>query len=150
MSTSLRGNARTNLNNIGGTIEARSSAVLKAGRRGRCRQGHTTRPSAFPHNADPTTFRANAAEVFDAMKRGAVHATIGARFPLARVADAHRAAEGRATTGAIVLLPQSRPNSTTTGWWSDTCVCRSTAMRRTCGASPSLTKTKSQATGSGP
>jgi NADPH2:quinone reductase len=64
-----------------------------------------TRPSVFPHNADPATFRANAADVFEAMRQGAVRATIGARFPLAQVADAHRAAEGRATTGAIVLLP---------------------------------------------
>ncbi|MGJ7488115.1 quinone oxidoreductase family protein [Variovorax sp. LT2P21] len=64
-----------------------------------------TRPSVFPHNADPANFRANAADVFDAIKSGAVRATIGARFPLAKVADAHRAAEGRATTGAIVLLP---------------------------------------------
>ena len=64
-----------------------------------------TRPSVFPHNADPATFRANAADVFDAIKSGSVRATIGARFPLAQVADAHRAAEARATTGAIVLLP---------------------------------------------
>jgi NADPH2:quinone reductase len=64
-----------------------------------------TRPSVFPHNADPATFRANAADVFDAMQQGAVRATIGARFPLAQVADAHRAAESRSTTGAIVLLP---------------------------------------------
>lgn len=64
-----------------------------------------TRPSVFPHNADPATFRANAADVFDAMKRGAVRATIGARFDLANAADAHRAAESRAHTGAIVLLP---------------------------------------------
>jgi NADPH:quinone reductase len=64
-----------------------------------------TRPSVFPHNADPATFRANAADVFEAMAQGAIRATIGARFALAQVADAHRAAEGRATTGAIVLLP---------------------------------------------
>ena len=64
-----------------------------------------TRPSVFPHNADSATFRANAADVFDAMKQGAVRATIGARFALADVAEAHRAAESRALTGAIVMLP---------------------------------------------
>ena len=64
-----------------------------------------TRPSVFPHNADGATFRANAAELFAAMASGAVVASVGARFPLAQAADAHRAAEGRATTGAIVLLP---------------------------------------------
>jgi NADPH2:quinone reductase len=39
------------------------------------------------------------------MARGIVKASIGARFPLARAADAHRFAESRAGTGAIVMLP---------------------------------------------
>lgn len=64
-----------------------------------------TRPSVFPHNADVATFRANAADVFAAMQSGAVRATIGASFRLDQVADAHRAAESRASTGAIVLRP---------------------------------------------
>ncbi|WP_059411098.1 quinone oxidoreductase family protein [Cupriavidus basilensis] len=64
-----------------------------------------TRPSVFPHNADTQTFRANAADVFQAIEQGAIRATIGARYPLEQVAEAHRAAEARATTGAIVLLP---------------------------------------------
>jgi len=64
-----------------------------------------TRPSVFPHNATVDLLRANAADVFEAMASGAVRATIGARFGLDRVADAHRAAEDRATTGAIVLVP---------------------------------------------
>jgi NADPH2:quinone reductase len=64
-----------------------------------------TRPSVFPHNADPAIFRANAADVFDAMASGAVRAAIGARFRLDQAADAHRFAESRAGTGAIVLLP---------------------------------------------
>ncbi|AVJ25923.1 quinone oxidoreductase family protein [Achromobacter spanius] len=64
-----------------------------------------TRPSVFPHNADTQTFRANAADVFDAMQSGAVRAAIGARYPLAQIQDAHRAAESRAVTGAIVITP---------------------------------------------
>ncbi|QOT75658.1 quinone oxidoreductase family protein [Cupriavidus basilensis] len=64
-----------------------------------------TRPSVFPHNADPQTFRANAADVFQAIGQGAIRAAIGARFPLEQVAEAHRMAEARATTGAILLLP---------------------------------------------
>ncbi|WP_312435986.1 quinone oxidoreductase [Achromobacter sp.] len=64
-----------------------------------------TRPSVFPHNADTQTFRANAADVFDAMRTGAVRAAIGARYPLEQVQDAHRAAESRAVTGAIVIIP---------------------------------------------
>lgn len=64
-----------------------------------------TRPSVFPHNADTQTFRANASDVFDAMRTGAVRAAIGARYPLEQVQDAHRAAESRAVTGAIVITP---------------------------------------------
>jgi NADPH2:quinone reductase len=64
-----------------------------------------TRPSVFPHNADPDTFRANAIEVFQAIAAGHVQAAIGARFDLDAVAEAHRAAESRATTGAILIQP---------------------------------------------
>ncbi len=64
-----------------------------------------TRPSVFPHNAEPATFRANAADVFAAIAAGQVRATIGARFALDQAPAAHRAAEARATTGAILLVP---------------------------------------------
>ncbi|TDT92870.1 NADPH:quinone reductase-like Zn-dependent oxidoreductase [Azorhizobium sp. AG788] len=64
-----------------------------------------TRPSIFPHNADVATLRENAADLFEAVAKGWVKASIGARFPLADVAAAHQAAEARATTGAILLVP---------------------------------------------
>lgn len=64
-----------------------------------------TRPSVFPHNADPATFRANAADVFAAMASGAIRAHIGARFGLDQVVLAHNAAQARETSGAIVILP---------------------------------------------
>jgi NADPH2:quinone reductase len=64
-----------------------------------------TRPSVFPHNADPATFRANAADLFAAIASGAVVPEIGRRFALADLPAAHRAAEARETTGAIVLMP---------------------------------------------
>jgi len=64
-----------------------------------------TRPSVFPHNADPVRFRANAKDLFDAVAAGHVKVDIGARFPLDDVARAHEAAERRETTGAIVLVP---------------------------------------------
>jgi len=64
-----------------------------------------TRPSVFPHNADVATFRHNAADVFEAMASGAVVASIGARFPLEQVVEAHRLAESRGTAGAIVMTP---------------------------------------------
>lgn len=44
-------------------------------------------------------------ELFDAISRGDLDVRIGARFPLADAADAHRALEGRATTGKVLLLP---------------------------------------------
>lgn len=62
-----------------------------------------TRPSVFPHNADPAIFRANAAEMFAALGEGLIRPEIGARFALEHAGEAHRAAEARATTGAIVL-----------------------------------------------
>lgn len=64
-----------------------------------------TRPSVFPHNADPATFRANAADLFDAIATGKVKVDIGARFKLDDIVKAHEAAKGRATTGAILITP---------------------------------------------
>ncbi|MBA4743533.1 MAG: quinone oxidoreductase [Azoarcus sp.] len=64
-----------------------------------------TRPSVFPHNANPQVFRENAREVMDAIVAGTVAAPIGARYALDEVVEAHRAAEARKTTGAIVLIP---------------------------------------------
>jgi NADPH2:quinone reductase len=39
------------------------------------------------------------------VKRGELEVRIGATFALARAADAHRALEGRTTTGKVVLVP---------------------------------------------
>jgi NADPH:quinone reductase len=64
-----------------------------------------TRPSVFPHNADPATFRSNAADVFAAMTSGAIKASIGATYKLADVQQAHRDVEARNTTGSVILLP---------------------------------------------
>ena len=64
-----------------------------------------TRPSVFPHNADPETFRANAADLFDAIAKGHVTVDIGARYTLDQIAAAHQAAEARQVHGAIVITP---------------------------------------------
>ena len=37
--------------------------------------------------------------------RGELHVRIGARFPLAQAAEAHRALEGRGTSGKLLLVP---------------------------------------------
>ena len=44
-------------------------------------------------------------ELFDALATGALRLRIGDRFALADAADAHRALEGRDTTGKLILLP---------------------------------------------
>ncbi|MFE1601875.1 quinone oxidoreductase family protein [Methylobacterium sp. ID0610] len=65
-----------------------------------------TRPSVFPHNAEVETFRANAADLFEAIAQGHVRVDIGERFPLGRIAEAHEAAEARRVAGAIVIVPE--------------------------------------------
>lgn len=64
-----------------------------------------TRPSVFPHNADPAIFRANAAEVFAAIAQGAVRPGIAGRYALSDAALVHERAEQRATAGALVMRP---------------------------------------------
>jgi len=64
-----------------------------------------TRPSVFPHNATAALLQENAKDVFDAIQSGAVKVQIGAQFPLEQAADAHRAAEGRKVSGAIIMIP---------------------------------------------
>ncbi|MFG1920715.1 quinone oxidoreductase family protein [Cryptosporangium sp. NPDC048952] len=49
--------------------------------------------------------RTAASELFDLVSAGVITPNIGARFPLADAADAHRALESRATIGATVLQP---------------------------------------------
>lgn len=66
---------------------------------------YLTRPSVFPHNADPATFRANAADLFDAIAKGHVTVDIGERFCLDDIAAAHAAAEERRSGGAILISP---------------------------------------------
>jgi len=64
-----------------------------------------TRPTLFTHIADHATCQQMARELFDKVKGGEVAIRIDQRFPLAEVAEAHRALEARATTGATVLQP---------------------------------------------
>jgi NADPH2:quinone reductase len=64
-----------------------------------------TRPKLDDHTAtrDELTWRAR--ELFDAVRAGELDVRIGATFPLADAADAHRALESRSTTGKVLLLP---------------------------------------------
>lgn len=63
-----------------------------------------TRPTLFTHLAEGA-LPEMAADLFGKMGKGEVRARIGQRFRLDEVAEAHRALEARATTGATVLVP---------------------------------------------
>lgn len=64
-----------------------------------------TRPGLFHFIADADGLRRGAAALFGALRAGTLKADIGQRFALKDVAEAHRALEGRGTTGATVLQP---------------------------------------------
>jgi len=64
-----------------------------------------TRPSLAHFVATRAELEMRAGAVLGAIAAGALHVRIGARFPLDRAADAHRALEGRGTTGKVLLVP---------------------------------------------
>jgi NADPH:quinone reductase len=61
------------------------------------------RPTLFTHIAKHEDCQQIARDLFAKVTSGAVKIVIDQRFPLERVADAHRALESRATTGATIL-----------------------------------------------
>jgi NADPH:quinone reductase len=63
-----------------------------------------TRPSLYHHVRTRDELLARAGDVLSSVKNGALDVRIGATFPLSRAADAHRALEGRGTTGKVVLV----------------------------------------------
>jgi NADPH2:quinone reductase len=64
---------------------------------------YLTRPTLFTHIATRDRVQAMADELFAMVTSGQVTIPVAQRFPLERVADAHRALEARATVGATVL-----------------------------------------------
>lgn len=64
-----------------------------------------TRPSLAHYTADRAELERRAAAVLGAVARGELDLRIGARFPLAQAADAHRALEARQTSGKLLLEP---------------------------------------------
>jgi len=64
-----------------------------------------TRPSLAHFVATRAELEERAGAVLGAVADGALEIRVGARFPLARAADAHRALESRDTTGKLLLLP---------------------------------------------
>ncbi|MFJ5488092.1 quinone oxidoreductase family protein [Hansschlegelia beijingensis] len=66
---------------------------------------YATRASLFHYIATRPELLATAEDLFDVIASGVVSIEIGQRFPLAEAAEAHRAMEGRATTGSTILIP---------------------------------------------
>jgi NADPH:quinone reductase len=66
---------------------------------------YASRPTLFTHIATRESTQAMADDLFAVVLSGAVKIRIDQRYPLADVAEAHRALEARATTGCSVLLP---------------------------------------------
>ncbi|XXU49972.1 quinone oxidoreductase [Sorangium sp. So ce1014] len=66
---------------------------------------YLTRPSLAHYTATREELLQRAADVLGAIARGELTISVGATYPLAEAAEAHRALAGRATTGKVLLLP---------------------------------------------
>lgn len=64
-----------------------------------------TRPTLAHYVATPAELARRAGDLFGWIAAGELHVRVGATFPLSAAAAAHRALEGRATTGKVLLLP---------------------------------------------
>lgn len=66
---------------------------------------YLSRPNLRHYTETREDLLERAGEVLDAVRAGTLSVRIGATFPLDDAADAHRALEGRATTGKVLLVP---------------------------------------------
>ncbi|HEX7185206.1 MAG TPA: quinone oxidoreductase [Thermoanaerobaculia bacterium] len=66
---------------------------------------YLTRPSLFHYIATREELEARAADILGWIRDGKLKLRIGQEFPLREAAEAHRALEGRQTTGKVLLLP---------------------------------------------
>ncbi len=64
-----------------------------------------TRPTLFHYILGDAELRARATDVLGWIAAGELRLRIEEDYPLARAADAHRALEGRKTTGKVLLIP---------------------------------------------
>jgi NADPH2:quinone reductase len=64
-----------------------------------------TRPTLVHYTATTAELRRRAQELFELVESGQLMVSVGAEFPLERAAEAHRALEGRRTTGKVLLFP---------------------------------------------
>ncbi len=66
---------------------------------------YLTRPTLFDYTADTAELDEAANALFSLMRDGKLKVAVGQRFALKDAADAHRALEGRQTTGSTLLIP---------------------------------------------
>ncbi len=66
---------------------------------------YATRPTLFTYMEQPGVAASMAKHLFKAVDSSAVKIKISHRFALADAAEAHRALEGRGTTGSLLLVP---------------------------------------------
>jgi NADPH2:quinone reductase len=66
---------------------------------------YLTRPTLFDYAADTAELDAAVEALFALMRDGKLKVMVGQRFALKDAADAHRALEGRQTTGSTLLIP---------------------------------------------
>ena len=66
---------------------------------------YVTRPTTAHYFGTKDTLRRTMARVFGAVLAGQIRPAINQRFPLEKAADAHRALEGRETTGTTLIVP---------------------------------------------
>lgn len=66
---------------------------------------YVTRPTVFHYIAERAELLQRSAAIFDAVSHGSLDVRIGATYPLAEAGQAHRALEGRETTGKVLLIP---------------------------------------------
>jgi NADPH2:quinone reductase len=64
-----------------------------------------TRPTLLHYTRTREELTRRAREILEAIAGGTVTLRIGATFPLAQAAEAHRQLEGRKTTGKVLLIP---------------------------------------------
>lgn len=64
-----------------------------------------TRPTMFHYIATREALLGRASDLFDWISSGDLNVLIGDEYPLAEAAEAHRALEGRQTTGKVLLIP---------------------------------------------
>lgn len=66
---------------------------------------YITRPTLVTYTATRADLEATAADLFEMVGSGKVKIDVRQRFALADAAEAHRALEGRTTTGSTILMP---------------------------------------------